>query len=95
MPAGSRETRVAGYERSLQQLGERDVDGVVDAQVVAELPCAVEERTVWVSPNSELRRIDAGIGGTIAAELARGHESSQCVCHLDIDEMRCMELTAP
>ena len=50
---------------------------------------------MWVPLDSEFRRIDAGIRGTIVAEIAQGDESSQCVCHLDIDEVWCVEVTAP
>ncbi len=46
---------------------------------------------MWVAHDPELGGVNAGVCCAIAAELARGDESSQRMCHLNVDEMRCVE----
>lgn len=70
------EPPVRGQQRMFDRLGESDVAAVVRADVVAQLPHAVEERGSWEHGDRERHEVIDGVAGLLGGQgTARGMSS--------------------
>ncbi len=90
MPRWVRKQLVAGEERRVQRLGERDVSRVASGQVAAKLPHARQEEFVGIAVKGERGKVVERLAGTIGGDLACRRISAQDRS-LDVDEMRRVE----
>ncbi len=88
---GPGQPSVACQEDRVQRLRQRDIDCVVSRQVFPESPHAIELRFVGVPLDIQRAKILERSPGGTGVKFAFLHISSQCLGHLDIDEMGSME----
>jgi hypothetical protein len=85
------EWTVAGDERSVERLCEDDVHGVVGADVVSQLPGAMQEIDMGMTVQIQVREISNGFLRTIRRDFANPHEASEALNDFDVQQMRHME----
>src|SRR5262245_50842224 len=78
---------VGGDERGVESLGQRDVRGVIAAQVVAEGPDAGEERPRRVALERQLVQVTERLGRPAIVETSAEHVLAEDVCDLGVDEV--------
>ena len=83
---------VQGPERCLQQLGQGYVDGVVDREVLPQLPGPGQQHVMGVPDQRQIDEIGQGYRGAAIRDLASDAQSAQDLCHLHIDQMGSMEI---
>lgn len=91
MAARVRQWPVAGEQWRIDRLRERDVHGVVGADVVSHLPCPSCQIDVGMTMEVEIGEISKRFGGTPGTHLVRAHEPPQGLDDLHVDQMRRME----
>jgi hypothetical protein len=92
VPGSIPKRSVAGDDWRLDRFGEGDVHGVVCTDVLSQLPRTTQEIQVGVTVEIEIRQIRDRVVGTPGGDFTRPHETSKALYHLDVDEVRCMEL---
>lgn len=91
MPCRGGETAVAGEERRVQRLGERDISRVVSGQIAAKLPHARQQEFVGIAAKGERGKVFERLPATIGGDLASRRISAQDLGRFDVDEMRRVE----
>jgi hypothetical protein len=84
--------RVAGDDRRINRYCEGDVHSVVGADVVSQLPCAIQEIEVGMTMEIDVCEIGNRFPGTASRQFAGPHKSAEPLNHFDIHEMRRMDL---
>ncbi len=91
---GSGEAPVAGEQGGLEGLGEGDVGGVVDREVVSQLPAAGEERSVLDALHRHIAEIIESQPDPPGIQEAAASESAPHRRHFEVDQRRRGELLA-
>ena len=71
---GSREVPVSGQQGHVQSFGQRDVGGVVDREVVSELPAAAQQLSMAHAVQWEIPEIGQGMAGPGGSQLPCARE---------------------
>lgn len=91
---GSGETSIAGEQRHLQRLGKSDVGGVVNREVVPQLPPAGQEWGVLDAPDGQVAEIVEGQPGPPRIQVPTASQSAPNRRHFEIDQRRSGKLFA-
>ena len=91
MSARSSKAAVASEERGVQNLGKRDVGGVVSRQVLPQFPTPRQQHVVGVAPQREILKSIDGVAATSGLDLAGCGLAPQHLGYLDIDQMGRMQ----
>jgi hypothetical protein len=83
---------VAGDDRRIERLSQRDVHRVVRRDVLAQLPRASQKIEMGVTVEIELGEIRDGLGRTVSRHLACPYEPSETLRHFNVHQMGRMEL---
>ena len=90
-----RERNVAGDDRSRNGFRERDVHGVVSADVVSQPPRSTQKIEMGMTMEIEVGEIRNRFVGTAGKEFSGSHKTPQALNHLDVDEVRRVEFVTP
>mgnify|MGYP001393592557 CR=1 FL=1 len=85
------EPGIAGEEHRVERLGERDVDGIVSGQPVAQGPDPAQERLVRVAFQVERAEVLESRRPRGRVELSGPHETPQRLSDLDVGQVRDVE----
>jgi hypothetical protein len=85
---------IGRQEHRAEGLGERDIGGIVGAEVVAQLPYPGEQRQVWDAPKGKCREIGESLSGSALVKPFGPSGATQGRDDLKVDQLRRHELLA-
>ena len=96
MTAGPSKTAIACHEWCLEHLGKRDVRGIVNREVLAELPDPFQQSGMRISVQREVRQVGECLGCSIRLRLTAQQGSAESLGDLEIHHVGNVQgLTVP
>ena len=92
MPACCRgEPLIVSQKRRIERFSQRQIDGIISAEIVPKFPYAGQKNIVWMSPQRKDRQIDKHGPTAIRVHLSRHRIPANDLGDFDIDQVRRMK----
>jgi hypothetical protein len=91
VPTSACQFCVAGEQRGVQRLGERNICSVVGGQRIAQLPDAWQKRSVLVAFDDQIGKIVERLFGSGECNFFALYQATQNLSHFNIEQMRSVE----
>jgi transposase len=85
------EASITREQRSVERLGEGDVDGVVSREIVPQIPDARQKEIMRISVHGKIREIGESRAATFTIDLAVRRISPNHLRDFDVEQMRSMQ----
>jgi hypothetical protein len=94
MPGSSGKTSIARKQRSVERLGESDINGIIGGKIVSQLPNARQEEIVRISMQGKVGEVGESRTTAFAINLTICRIPAEHLRDLEIEQMRNMQRLA-